>query len=215
MNTSRLIRPLVAAALLGLGCGSGTSGTGTLAVMLTDAPSDSVKSIFVTIDSVTAHSDQAGWVNVFQGPLTVDLLTLQSTSMKLGQVTLPGGTVSQVRFVLTDNGPQYVVLDDGSQAPLRVPSGSESGLKLNGPFTVSACNKHTLVIDFDGKNSIAYHQTGSDLGWILRPVIHVKTEADDVEPCTPDRGSPDAGPPDAGPTLPPPPPPDGGSQQPT
>jgi len=128
---------------------------------------------------------------------------------------LPGGTVSQVRFVLTDNGPQYVVLDDGSQAPLRVPSGSESGLKLNGPFTVSACNKHTLVIDFDGKNSIAYHQTGSDLGWILRPVIHVKTEADDVEPCTPDRGSPDAGPPDAGPTLPPPPPPDGGSQQPT
>jgi len=201
--------------LLGLGCGSGTSGTGTLAVMLTDAPSDSVKSIFVTIDSVTAHSDQAGWVNVFQGPLTVDLLTLQSTSMKLGQVTLPGGTVSQVRFVLTDNGPQYVVLDDGSQAPLRVPSGSESGLKLNGPFTVSACNKHTLVIDFDGKNSIAYHQTGSDLGWILRPVIHVKTEADDVEPCTPDRGSPDAGPPDAGPTLPPPPPPDGGSQQPT
>ena len=201
--------------LLGLGCGSGTSGTGTLAVMLTDAPSDSVKSIFVTIDSVTAHSDQAGWVNVFQGPLTVDLLTLQSTSMKLGQVTLPGGTVSQVRFVLTDNGPQYVVLDDGSQAPLRVPSGSESGLKLNGPFTVSACNKHTLVIDFDGKNSIAYHPTGSDLGWILRPVIHVKTEADDVEPCTPDRGSPDAGPPDAGPTLPPPPPPDGGSQQPT
>jgi len=201
--------------LLGLGCGSGTSGTGTLAIMLTDAPSDSVKSIFVTIDSVTAHSDQAGWVNVFQGPLTVDLLTLQSTSMKLGQVTLPGGTVSQVRFVLTDNGPQYVVLDDGSQAPLRVPSGSESGLKLNGPFTVSACNKHTLVIDFDGKNSIAYHQTGSDLGWILRPVIHVKTEADDVEPCTPDRGSPDAGPPDAGPTLPPPPPPDGGSQQPT
>ena len=201
--------------LLGLGCGSGTSGTGTLAVMLTDAPSDSVKSIFVTIDSVTAHSDQAGWVNVFQGPLTVDLLTLQGTSMKLGQVTLPAGTVSQVRFVLTDNGPQYVVLDDGSQAPLKVPSGSESGLKLNGPFTVSACNKHTLVIDFDGKNSIAYHQTGSDLGWILRPVIHVKTEADDVEPCTPDRGSPDAGPPDAGPTLPPPPPPDGGSQQPT
>ena len=215
MNTSRLIRPLVAAALLGLGCGSGPSGTGTLAIMLTDAPSDSVKSIFVTIDSVTAHSDQAGWVNVFQGPLTVDLLTLQSTSMKLGQVTLPGGTVSQVRFVLTDNGPQYVVLDDGSQAPLKVPSGSESGLKLDGPFTVSACNKHTLVIDFDGKNSIAYHQTGSDLGWILRPVIHVKTEADDVEPCTPDRGSPDAGPPDAGPTLPPPPPPDGGSQQPT
>jgi len=203
--------------LAGVGCGNGTSGTGTLAIMLTDAPTDSVKSIFVTIDSVTVHSDQAGWVSVFQGPLTVDLLTLKDTSMKLGQVTLPAGTVSQVRFVLTDNGPQYVVLNDGSQAPLKVPSGSESGVKLNGPFTVSACNKHTLVLDFDGKNSIEFHETGSDIGWILRPVIHVKAEADEVEPCNPDAGSPgptQPTPPDAGPPPPPPPPPDGGVQQP-
>jgi len=215
LNTSRFVRPLIAAALLsGLACGNGTSGTGTLAIMLTDAPTDSVKSIFVTIDSVTVHSDQAGWVNVFQGPLTVDLLTLKDTSMKLGQVTLPTGTVSQVRFLLVDGGPQYVVLDDGSQAPLKVPSGSESGVKLNGPFTVSACNKHTLVLDFDGMHSIEYHETGSDLGWILRPVIHVKAEADEVEPCNPDGGSPGAGAPDAGPTMPPPPPPDGGVQQP-
>jgi hypothetical protein len=210
VNTSRLIRPLIAAALLaGVACGNGT-GTGTLAIRLVDAPTDSVKSIFVTIDSVTAHSDEAGWVNVFQGPLTVDLLTLKETSMQLGQVTLPAGTVSQVRFVLVDSGPQYVVLDDGSQAPLKVPSGSESGVKLNGPFTVSACNKHTLVLDFDGMHSIEYHETGSDLGWILRPVIHVKAEADEVEPCNPDGGSPDAGSPDAGPTSPT----DGGIQQP-
>jgi Domain of unknown function (DUF4382) len=214
VNTSRLIRPLIAAALLaGVACGNGT-GTGTLAIRLVDAPTDSVKSIFVTIDSVTAHSDEAGWVNVFQGPLTVDLLTLKETSMQLGQVTLPAGTVSEVRFQLVDGGPQYVVLDDGTQAPLKVPSGTSSGVKLKGPFTVSACTKHTLILDFDGMNSIAYHETGGPSPeWILRPVIHVKGEADEVEPCNPDGGSPDAGAPDAGgPTSPTPP--DGGVQQP-
>jgi hypothetical protein len=196
--SSRFVRSLAAAALLAsVGCGNNnSSGTGILEVQLVDAPTDSVKSIFVTIDSVTAHSDQAGWVNVFHGPLTVDLLTLKETSMKLGQVTLPAGTVSQVRFLLVDGGPQYVVLNDGSQAPLKVPSGTESGVKLNGPFTVSACTKHILVLDFDGMHSIEYHETGqSPPIWILRPVIRVKAEADEPESCHPAGGStlPDGG----------------------
>jgi hypothetical protein len=207
---SRFFRSLAVAALLGsVGCGN--SGTGSLAVQLVDAPAD-VKSIFVTIESVTAHSEEAGWVTIFNGPLTVDLLTLKDTSMKLGKVKLPAGTVSEVRFQLVDGGPQYVVLTDDSHAPLKVPSGTESGVKLKGPFTVSACNIHTLVIDFDGMNSIEYHETGGPAGeWILRPVIHVKAEADEPESCnTPDGGNttPDAGgpgdyPPDGGSPYPP------------
>jgi hypothetical protein len=199
--SSRILRSLATAALLGsVGCGN--SGTGTLAVQLVDAPAD-VKSIFVTIESVTAHSEEAGWVTIFTGPLTVDLLTLQDTSMKLGKVKLPAGTVSEVRFQLVEGGPQYVVLTDNSQAPLKVPSGTSSGVKLKGPFTVSACNIHTLVIDFDGKNSIEYHQTGGPTPeWILRPVIHVKAEADEPESCnTPDGGNTTDGgntPPDGG-----------------
>ncbi|MGZ6135681.1 MAG: DUF4382 domain-containing protein, partial [Myxococcaceae bacterium] len=110
-------------------------------------------------------------------------------------VTLPGGTVSEVRLQLVDAGPQYVVLADGSHAPLKTPSGSTSGEKLKGRFTVSACAKHTLTLDFDGKNSIAYHETGGpDPEWILRPVIRVKAEADEAQSCSADGGStPDSG----------------------
>jgi len=177
-------------------CGASTSGSnGALAVALTDAPSPDVKSIVVTIDSVTAHSDQSGWVTVAHGPIQVDLLSLKDVSMKLGEVSLPPGTVSEVRLILADGGPQYVVLADDSQAPLETPSGSQSGEKLKGPFTVSACERHTLTIDFDGKNSIDYHQTGGPSPeWILRPVIRVKTEADEVLPCHADAGVADAGP---------------------
>ena len=197
--SARFLRPLLGAAAMALAaCGASTSGNGTLAVALTDAPSPDVKSIVVTIDSVTAHSDEAGWVTVAHGPITVDLLTLQDVSMKLGEVALPAGTISEVRLILVAGGPQYVVLADGTQAPLKTPSGAESGEKLKGPFTVSACERHTLTLDFDGKNSIAYHQTGGpNSEWILRPVIRVKTEADEVLPCHADGGAADAGlPPD-------------------
>ena len=191
--SSRLLHSLFAACGIVLaGCGASSSGNGTLAVALVDAPSPDVKSIVVTVDSVTAHSNEAGWVTVAQGPITVDLLTLQDVSMKLGEVPLPAGTVSEIRLVLAD-GPQYVVLADDSQAPLKVPSGTESGVKLKGTFTVSACTKHTVTLDFDGKNSIAYHDTPSPNGWILRPVIRVKAEADEAESCSADGGLPDSG----------------------
>jgi len=188
--SSRLLRPLLSAGAIALAaCGASSSGNGTLAVALVDAPSPDVKGIVVTVDSVTAHSDQAGWVTVAQGPITVDLLLLQDVAMKLGEISLPAGTVSEIRLILAD-GPQYVVLADGSHASLKTPSGQQSGEKLQGPFTVSACERHTVTIDFDGKNSIAYHQTGGpDPEWILRPVIRVKTEADDVLPCHADRGA--------------------------
>jgi hypothetical protein len=201
--SSRFLRPLLGGAAMALAaCGASTSGNGngTLAVALTDAPSPDVRGIVVTVDSVTAHSDEAGWVTVAQGPITVDLLSLQNVSMKLGEISLPAGTVSEVRLILVDGGPQYVVLADGSHAPLKTPSGAQSGEKLEGPFTVSACERHTLTIDFDGKNSIAYHQTGGpNPEWILRPVIRVKTEADEVLPCHADGGAPGSGPPPSGP----------------
>jgi uncharacterized membrane protein YgcG len=193
---SRVLRSLLAAGAVALaGCGaSSSSGNGILAVDLVDAPNPDVKGIVVTIDTVTAHSEQAGWVTVAHGPITVDLLTLQDVAMKLGEVSLPAGTITEVRLVLADGGPQYVLLADDSHAPLKTPSGAQSGEKLKGPFTVSACSRHTLTIDFDGKNSIAFHETGGPSPeFILRPVIHVKTEADEVLPCSGDAGTPDSG----------------------
>jgi len=130
---------------------------------------------------------------VAHGPITVDLLTLQDVSMKLGEISLPAGTVDEIRLILTDGGPQYVVLADDTHAPLKTPSGAESGEKLKGKFEVSACSKHTVTLDFDGKNSIAIHETGGpNAEWILRPVIRVKAEADEAESCSADGGS-DAG----------------------
>ena len=199
--SSRFVRPLLATGAMALAaCGASSSGNGTLAIALVDAPSPDVKGIVVTVDTVTAHSEEAGWVTVAHGPITVDLLTLQDVSMKLGEVSLPAGTVTEIRLILADGGPQYVVLPDDTHAPLKTPSGAESGEKLKGRFEVSACSKHTVTLDFDGKNSIAYHETGGpNPEWILRPVIRVKAQADEAESCSTDGGTSDSGMPgDAG-----------------
>jgi hypothetical protein len=199
--SSRSLHPLIVAGAFALAaCGASTGGNGTLAVALTDAPSPDVKGIVVTIDTVTAHSDHAGWVTVAHGPITVDLLVLQDVSMKLGEVSLPAGTVDEIRLVLTEDGPQYVVLADDSHAPLKTPSGAQSGEKLKGKFEVSACSKHTVTLDFDGRNSIAIHETGGpNPEWILRPVIRVKAEADEAESCSADGGTDSGTPGDSGP----------------
>ena len=104
--SSPLLRSLFAAGAVALaGCGA-SSGYGTLAVALTDAPSPDVKGIVVTIETVTAHSEQAGWVTVAHGPITVDLLALQDVSTQLGEVSLPAGTVNEIRLILAEDGPQ-------------------------------------------------------------------------------------------------------------
>jgi hypothetical protein len=70
-------------------CGASSSGNGTLAIALVDAPSPDVKGIVVTVDTVTAHSEEAGWVTVAHGPITVDLLTLQDVSMSWARSPCP------------------------------------------------------------------------------------------------------------------------------
>jgi hypothetical protein len=152
--------------------GAAPSGMGQLAIDLVDAPNPQVDQIWVNVTEVTAHSTSAGWVTVSTTPVKVDLLELQSSAVALGLVTLPPGTITQVRLVVTEDG-NYVVTG-GQQVPLKVPSGSESGIKVKGPWEIAACAQTALTLDFDGKKSIWTHPTGQGDEWILRPVIRVR-----------------------------------------
>lgn len=186
MKTSTLLAAALAALALSA-CGASenafsSSGsnvkaaTGQLVVALTDAPNPQLKSIVVTISAIEADSDQAGWVTLSTGSQTVDLLSLKDRSTLLGQATLPAGTVSQLRLVLAD-GPQYVVLTDGTQLPLKTPSGQQSGLKIDGPFAIDACRTRTVTLDFDGERSIVAHPAEGGSSWVLRPVVRVKAQS--------------------------------------
>ena len=140
-------------------------------------PDGQVKQVNVTITRVTAHSNTAGWVELFKGPSQlVDLLDLKNSAVTLGFKDLPAGKVTQIRLYTEENGVQNVVLKDGSTVDLKVPSGVQSGIKVHGPFEVRKCEKVTLSLGFVGHKSIWVHPTGQGDLWILRPVIHSSLE---------------------------------------
>ncbi len=164
---------------------------GQLAVELTDAPNPAVDELWVVITKVTVHSTTDGWQTVSDPtkmPLTVNLLSLQSSATApLGFLNLPKDTtITQIRLYVAQDG-NYVVTG-GTHVPLKVPSGSESGIKITGPWTIGECQQTLVTLDFDGKKSIWYHPEAS--GWILRPVIHNKKSATVAVACAP---PPDAG----------------------
>ena len=184
----------LAAAAIGLLAACGSSGPGQLAVNLMDAPNPAVDQIVVNVTKVTAHSTTAGWVTIgpMTSPLTVDLLKLQTYATSLGLVSLPAGTVTQIRLLISRDGNYVVPSGSTTQAPLVVPSGYESGIKILGPWDVPACTRLTVTLDFDGKNSIEYHL--ADGTWILRPVIRpVKADGTAIS-CTAPPGGQACGP---------------------
>lgn len=173
MTTNRrlTLTGLASAAAIGLLAACGSSGPGQLAVNLMGAPNPAVDQIVVNVTKVTAHSTSAGWVTVgpTPSPLKVDLLKLQTSVAALGLVTLPAGTITQIRLFISQDGNFVVPSGSTAQQPLVVPSGFESGIKIVGPFEVPACTRLTVTLDFDGKSSIEFHLANGT--WILRPVI--------------------------------------------
>jgi hypothetical protein len=154
------------------------AGKGQLAVDLVDAPNPAVQEIWVTVASVRAHLAGSGWVTISDPakmPLKLDLLKLQNASVPLGLANMPPGTVTQLRLLVAAEGNRVLV--GGVEAPLKVPSGFESGIKILGPWQVSACSRSSVTLDFDGKRSIQTHPTGSGDEWILRPVIRVRASS--------------------------------------
>jgi hypothetical protein len=160
---------------------NGPSGSGTVVVRLTDAPSDDLQSatIFVSEVSVKGSGVSASDEVISSTKASYDLLTLQNgVTATLGSATVPSGTYSQIRLVVDS---ARVVLkaghtfaDGSTTAKLTVPSGSESGLKvvISPPVTVTS-GQTVLLIDFDISQSFVFQGPSSHPNGILfKPVLH-------------------------------------------
>jgi hypothetical protein len=77
----------------------------------------------------------------------------------------------QVNAAFDDVHDSYIELDDGSQHELRIPSGSQSGLKLTRGFTVGAGGETALTVDFDLRTSVI--DPRGQPGYFLKPVLRL------------------------------------------
>ncbi|MEX2465316.1 MAG: DUF4382 domain-containing protein [Gemmatimonadota bacterium] len=185
-----------AALLLSIGaaaCGDGTGveGDTSLRVLLTDAPSDYIDSAFVDIGAVELIGAGSPITLTTDGTDGfVDLLDLQGTAtMLLADTDIPAGDYAQLRLIVES---ARVVLADGYEfndstnaKDLMVPSGAQTGIKLNlagsdggegsGPVTIAG-GETVLVLDFDVNQSFVLQgqpDSGGFTGVIFTPTIRV------------------------------------------
>ena len=155
--------------------------TGTLKLYLSDAPLDTenVTGVYITINEIQYHRD-GQWTTFeeFEGPKTYNLLELTGgNSALLGELTLPAGNYTQIRFMLDipEKGPHpvnpgcYIEFADNTTEPLFVPSGGQTGYKAKGRFEVTANETVEVTADFDVRKPGAVHLAGSR--YILNPTI--------------------------------------------
>jgi hypothetical protein len=156
-----------------LEAGMNTNGIeGNLRLFLTDAPAD-YEAVWVTTSRVevsTSATDgtEATWATLSDQPQTDDLLALRDdvTSI-LGDAELAPGSYQQLRMIVDSAR----VVADGEERPLTIPSGAQTGVKINLDLTIEPDTVYALVLDFDAAESI--HETGNG-ELIMRPTIKVE-----------------------------------------
>ncbi len=176
------------------GCSSGSGGdSGVLSLAVSDAAVQGITQ--VCIEFSEAEFKKAGSPNqviVFDPPAKVDLLAYQGMNAAplLTDETLEAGEYQWARLAVnaaqgagggagagmndTDcaGSGSYVVTDSGAVHGLYIPSGGESGLKLNRGFTLPVGGGVDFVAEFDLMKSVHAPQ-GLDPDYIMRPVVHL------------------------------------------
>jgi uncharacterized protein DUF4382 len=172
-----------AIALLALAACNGTTAPsmGQLNLHLTDAPLAGIASATVQITKayLIGGGDASGpRFTITDTPQSYDLLTLQNgATALLGSASIPVGDYTQLRLVVgqaTVTLASPLTFSDGSTSKtVKVPSGMETGIKVNfsGPVHIHP-GQTDLVVDFDvSRNFVFTGGASSPTGVLFTPVL--------------------------------------------
>ena len=181
----------LSAATLVAACGGGSSEqTGRVSVGLTDMPAEGLDKVVVRVTGVAFKREGNAPEEVEDfTPRSIDLLEQQGgrVAILFENRPMPEGKYQWVRLLM-DATPNvedsYVTLETApdDRCELTIPSGAESGLKMNRPIDVPADGSLALTIDFDVSKSVRRPPgLPSELcasGYILRPTLRLVNNAD-------------------------------------
>ena len=171
---------LIAVAMLMWGCEStldsgNDNGTGTMVVKLHDAPVDydEVNISVARVEVNNTENEGEGWIVISEPNETYNILDLVNGNFEvLADAELEAGTYKQIRLILND---ENTVVIDGETFELFVPSGAQTGLKLNIDAEIQEGIVYTLLLDFDANRSVV--PRGATGQYNLKPVVRATNEA--------------------------------------
>jgi hypothetical protein len=167
--------------LTALACTSDDTGKGTASFYLTDGPveGDNVAAVTITFNSVEV-SGPDGWqtIKAYEEPQSINLLALQGgETFFIDEAELTSGAYGQVRLGLVANTDEstpdanYITYDDSTRQILKVPSGTQSGYKITGGFSIPDGGVTAVTIDFDIRKSVV--EAGASGQFILKPTLRL------------------------------------------
>lgn len=179
---------MLAGAAMLAACGGGSDPSapaaqvGRLNLKIGDAAVDGATAVVIVFTGVELQPASGDRVNIdFATPMQMDLLAYQNgaTFNLLENQTVPAGDYNWMRLkVIAERNRSdgsYIEFTGPVQYPLYVPSGAETGLKLNRPFRVAVGGITRLVADFDLRKSII-KPPGQDPNYKLKPVLRLMDE---------------------------------------
>jgi hypothetical protein len=184
MKQLPLIFLLLLFSLFVFGCEKGVdnSDTGTLSIKLTDTPfpidivsEANVKISKIEIRNAQSESEGNPFLILSEEDSVYNLLELQNgITTELVELEVPVGDYNLVRLYVDSAG---IKLRDQMEYDLKVPSGSETGIKIfiDPPITVVGGLTTELILDFDVSQSFVvqgnpYTPAGIK-GFIFTPVV--------------------------------------------
>ena len=165
----KLILFAISLALLLSGCVS-PDGTGNFQIYLKDHPIDidNAEQILVTISEISVQKEDEGFITLWSGEETYDLLKLRNQEEKIIDITLEAGTYTQIRLVVTAG---QIVIDGEPPHDMTVPS---SEVKIPLVFNITEDGATEILLDFEAEHSIHVVNAGQSEQYILSPVIRVE-----------------------------------------
>lgn len=170
---------LLAFSIFVTGCDMGSDAeTGTMTVEMTDAPIDSADAVNVTIERVEVNraGNPDGWITLNEPQQTYDLLNLTNgATAVIGSAALEAGTYPQIRLILAQDG--HTVEVDGTVHDMIVPSGAQTGVKLNINAEIEEDIEYVVLLDFDASRSVVQAGSSEQVPYLLKPVVKAKEKA--------------------------------------
>lgn len=127
-----------------------------------------IKQVSIHRSAADANDSTAGWITLANTDTVVNFLALiNGSTTVLADTALDPGHYDQLRLLL---GSDNEIVVDGITFPLTIPSGTQTGVKLNLDFDIQADETYQLYLDFNASHSI--HQRGHLGTFMMRPTFH-------------------------------------------